>query len=135
MYDAHATLAAWATAQHSTAQLAADISVGLCTIWVAVTCSLGSLKVISHLFAVASRLQDSTYKYFEVILVDPMHNAVRNVSTNTAYVHCLHQSLAQRVQKQLVCSVASSSASVCTVNTKKHHVIPWIASAQDSLVT
>jgi hypothetical protein len=25
-------------------------------------------------------LQDSTYKYFEVILVDPQHNAVRNVS-------------------------------------------------------
>lgn len=25
-------------------------------------------------------LQDSTYKYFEVIMVDPMHNAVRNVS-------------------------------------------------------
>lgn len=24
--------------------------------------------------------QDSTYKYFEVILVDPQHNAVRNVS-------------------------------------------------------
>ena len=24
-------------------------------------------------------LQDSTYKYFEVILVDPQHNAVRNV--------------------------------------------------------
>ena len=25
-------------------------------------------------------LQDSTYKYFEVIMLDPMHNAVRNVS-------------------------------------------------------
>lgn len=25
-------------------------------------------------------LQDSTYKYFEVIMVDPNHNAVRNVS-------------------------------------------------------
>lgn len=27
-------------------------------------------------------LQDSTYKYFEVIMVDPNHNAVRNVSGN-----------------------------------------------------
>lgn len=29
---------------------------------------------------VALPLQDSTYKYFEVILVDPQHAAVRNVS-------------------------------------------------------
>jgi ribosomal protein L15E len=26
-------------------------------------------------------VQDSTYKYFEVILVDPEHNAIRRVST------------------------------------------------------
>ena len=25
------------------------------------------------------RLQDSTYKYFEIILIDPQHNAVRRV--------------------------------------------------------
>jgi hypothetical protein len=31
-------------------------------------------------------MQDSTYKYFEIILVDPQHNAVRNVSVHKAMV-------------------------------------------------
>lgn len=30
-----------------------------------------------------SSLQDSTYKYFEVILIDPEHNAIRKVSIST----------------------------------------------------
>jgi hypothetical protein len=28
-------------------------------------------------------LQDSTFKYYEVVMVDPMHNGVRNVSPQT----------------------------------------------------
>jgi hypothetical protein len=34
-------------------------------------------------------LQDSTYKYFEVIMVDPNHNAVRNVSDGHARISLL----------------------------------------------
>ena len=31
-------------------------------------------------------LQDSTYKYYEVIMVDPAHNAIRNVSRDAPKV-------------------------------------------------
>ncbi len=36
----------------------------------------------------AVALQDSTYKYFEIILVDPAHNGIRNVSSVPWHVAC-----------------------------------------------
>lgn len=46
--------------------------------------------------------QDSTYKYFEVIMVDPAHNAIRNVSRGAiggAWANW-SQILQQREQRQ-----------------------------------
>ncbi len=44
------------------------------------------------LILVACELQDSTYKYFEVILIDPEHTAIRKVSTlsATSHLRCPH---------------------------------------------
>ena len=39
-----------------------------------------TIQVKSHLRERKGFLQDSTYKYFEVILIDPEHNAIRKVS-------------------------------------------------------
>jgi ribosomal protein L15E len=32
-------------------------------------------------------VQDSSYKYFEVIMIDTMHTAIRKVCTLTEFVH------------------------------------------------
>jgi hypothetical protein len=51
-------------------------------------------------------LQDSTYKYFEVIMVDPNHNAVRNVSGDSAHsrVCCSAAGQLAAAQGTAVCS-------------------------------
>eukprot|EP00955_Chlamydomonas_euryale_P084217 363937-Chlamydomonas_euryale.AAC.12 len=36
------------------------------------------------------RLQDSTYKYYEVVMIDPAHNAIRNVSGAVQRSHGKH---------------------------------------------
>jgi hypothetical protein len=43
--------------------------------------------------------QDSTYKYFEVIMLDPNHNAVRNVSGADGAACARHPGTAQRFTK------------------------------------
>ena len=40
---------------------------------------LESSIVINHAIADVQCLQDSTYKYYEIILIDPEHNAIRRV--------------------------------------------------------
>ena len=49
------------------------------TVRVASLFALKSSVLIKHAIADVRCLQDSTYKYYEIILIDPEHNAIRRV--------------------------------------------------------
>jgi Ribosomal L15 len=61
--------------------------------------SLKSRELSQKLSDKSSVLQDSTYKYYEVVLVDPAHNAIRNVRDRLA---CLP--LLKRVSFVFLCA-------------------------------
>ena len=48
--------------------------------------------------------QDSTYKYYEVILIDPEHNAVRRVSPTLHSLSCLAVHRLMLLAIQCICA-------------------------------
>ena len=67
-------------------------------------------------------VQDSTYKYFEVVLVDPQHNAIRRVRYFKHLATLLHEPLEHHFQAVLLLYLMLAAACISLLS---RDTPPW----------